>query len=62
MVANHLLRLELEEKNDGSCILELFLDEHLIRVEVKVPWYADFVKYLAYKVLPSDLSHHQKKK
>ena len=56
------LRLKLEDKNDGSCTREMFLDEHLIRVEVKVLWYADFVNYVACKVLPPDLSHHQKKK
>ena len=59
---DHLSRLELEEKNDDSCIQEMFPNDHLMRVEVKVPWYVDFVNYLACKVLPPDLSHYQKKR
>ena len=52
----------MEKKEGGSCIQEMFLDEHLISMEIKLPWYADFVNYLACKVFPSDISHHQKKK
>ena len=37
VVADHLSRLEMEEKKDGSCIQEMFLDEHLMSVEVKLP-------------------------
>ena len=40
----------------------MFPDEHLVRVEAIVPWYVDYVNYLACEVLPPDLSSHQKKK
>ena len=56
MVANHLSRLEIEEKDDGSCIREMFLNEHLMRLEL--PWYIDFVNYLACRMLTLDISHH----
>ena len=32
MVVDHLSRLETEEKDDGSCIREMFLDKHLMVV------------------------------
>ena len=62
VVADHLSRLEMEKKEDSPCIREMFSDEHLLSVDVKLPWYIDLVNYLACKVLPPDLSHHQKKK
>ena len=39
----------------------MFPDEQLMRVEATVPWYADYVNYLACKVLFPDLSSNQKK-
>ena len=40
----------------------MFPDEQLMRVESIVPWFADYVNYLACKVLPPDLPSQQKKK
>ena len=62
MVADHLSRLQLGEKQDKASIKEMFLDEQLIRVDSIVPWFADYVNYLACKVLPLELSYQQKKK
>jgi hypothetical protein len=62
VVADHLSRLEQLEVGENTCIQEVFLDEQLLEVEAKLPWYADFVNYLACKVIPPDLSYHQKKK
>ena len=62
IIVDHLSRLEMEKKEDSPCIREMFSDEHLLRVDVKLPWYADLVNYLACKVLPPNLSYHQKKK
>ena len=58
VVANHLSRLELGKQEDRDCIQEMFLDEQLMRIEASVPWYADYVNYLACGVLPLDLSYH----
>ena len=62
MVANYLSRLELGEKQDKASIHEIFPDEHLMRVESIVPWFMDYVNYLACEVLPPDLPSQQKKK
>ena len=59
-MADHLSRLELGEQWDKACIQEMFPDEQLMRVETTVPWFADYVNYLACKVLPPDLSSQQK--
>ena len=40
----------------------MFTDEQLIRVESVVPWFANYVNYLACNMLPLDLSSQQKKK
>ena len=61
-VADHLSRLESADEEKGTCILKCFPDEHLLRVEINVPWYADYVNYLACGVFPSDLSYYQRKK
>ena len=60
MVADHLSRLELGEKQDKASIQEMFPDKQLMRVDSIVPWFADYVNYLACKVLPPELSPQQK--
>ena len=42
---------------------EEFPNEYLFSVEFYfTPWYADFVNFLAFNILPHDLSYQQKKK
>ena len=40
----------------------MFAYKQLMKVESIVPWFADYVNYLACKVLPPDWSSQQKKK
>ena len=62
MVADHLVRLELGEKQDKANIQKMFPDEQLMRVDSIVPWFANYVNYPTCKVLPPELSSQQKKK
>ena len=62
VVADHLSRFEVDKIEDLAKIEESFLDEQLLMMEAHLPWYADFVNYLAYNVLPPRLSFQQKKK
>ena len=47
VVADHLSRLELGKKQDKPSIQEMFPDEQLMRVDSIVPWFANYVNYLA---------------
>ncbi|KAM2352076.1 hypothetical protein ACFXTH_006799 [Malus domestica] len=60
MVADHLSRLVHE--NDSLPILETFLDEQLLSLEVSEPWYADLVNYLVIKQVPSTLDKYKRDK
>ena len=65
MVADHLSRLKyMEEKQDEeSSIKAEFPDEYLYSLNLGIaPWYADYVNYLASKILPFNLSYQQNKK
>ena len=63
MVPDHLSRLEANKGiEDPTKIGESFLDEQLFVTEAHLPWYANFVNYLACNVLPPDLNYQQKKK
>ncbi|CAM8886336.1 unnamed protein product [Rhodiola kirilowii] len=66
LVADHLSRLELGEldrEEDKLPINDSLVDEQLMHIDVDhVPWYADFVNFLACGILPPDLSHNQKRK
>ena len=62
MVADYLSRLEFGKKQDKASIQEMFPDEQLMRVDSIVPWFADYMNYLACKVLPPELSPQQKTK
>lgn len=46
---------------DAITIEDEFLDEHLFVVTVKMPWYADVVKYLAVGKLPKHLTPRERK-
>ena len=56
-VADHLSCLESDKGiGDSTEIEESFPDEKLLVMEGHLPWYADFVNYLACNVLPPRLS------
>ncbi|XP_075499257.1 uncharacterized protein LOC142537643 [Primulina tabacum] len=61
-VADHLSRLELEEKKEQGAIQETFPDEQLFEVNCVLSWFADIANFLSCGTFPPDLSHHQKKK
>ena len=61
LVIDHLLLLEQKGKSEDCLIQEAFLNEQLFGVEMKLPWYANFVNYLSCNVLPLDIPQHQKK-
>ncbi|XP_062104355.1 uncharacterized protein LOC133815540 [Humulus lupulus] len=66
LVADHLSHLEVEEDSlDKEVqINDAFLDEQLFEVSVckDVPWFADYVNYLAAKVIPPEMTRQQLKK
>ncbi|XP_060965554.1 uncharacterized protein LOC133034480 [Cannabis sativa] len=66
LVADHSSRLELEESQNTKevQINEQFPDEQLfsVRESLMVPWYADYVNYLAANITPPELSRQQLKK
>ncbi|KAM6587780.1 hypothetical protein CsatA_010385 [Cannabis sativa] len=66
LVADHLSRLELEESQNAKevQINEQFPDEQLfsVRESLMVPWYADYVNFLAANITPPELSRQQLKK
>ncbi|CAM8959524.1 unnamed protein product [Rhodiola kirilowii] len=66
LVADHLSRLELGEldrEEDKLPMTDSLVGEELMSIDVdNVPWYADFVNFLACGILPPDLSHNQKRK
>ena len=51
-MADNLSRLEMGKQEDQACIQEMIPDEQLMRIEASVPWYANYVNYLAYGVFP----------
>ncbi|KAM1282098.1 hypothetical protein ACFX2H_022501 [Malus domestica] len=57
VVTDHLNHLVHEE--DSLPILETFLDEQLLSLEVSEPWYADLVNYLVTKQVPSTLDKYK---
>ena len=63
VVADHFSRLEANKRiEDLIEIKESFPDEQLFVMEAHLPWYADLVNYLAYNVLPLELSYQHNKK
>ncbi|CAM8900702.1 unnamed protein product [Rhodiola kirilowii] len=66
LVADHLSRLELKEldrEEDQLPMTDSLACEQLMFIdEEHLPWYADFVNFLACGIIPPDLSHNQKRK
>ena len=65
-VIDHLSRLENEamrELGENAEIDDTFPDEHVLDTSHDlIPWFADFLNYLASDIVPSDLSFHQRNK
>ena len=63
-VADHLSRLEdegIRELGDKTYTDDTFPDEHVLAASQDlIPWFADFVNYLASDIVPLDLSFHQR--
>ena len=66
MVADHLswLRQEHRDDLDGELpIDDFFPNEQLLSIASRaLPWYANYVNYLACRILPLDLTYQQKKR
>ncbi|XP_062075126.1 uncharacterized protein LOC133779149 [Humulus lupulus] len=65
LVADHLSRLELGDESELAAgeINESFPDEQLFTVEDElVPWFADYVNYLAANVVPPEFTGQRLKK
>ena len=65
VVADHLSRLELTQQLEPkfTVINECFPDERLLAISTNkfFPWYADYVNFLAGKIILPDFSYQQKK-
>ena len=65
-VVDHLSRLEdetMRELGDKTDFGDTFPDEQVLAASQDlIPWFTDFVNYLASNIVPSDLSFHQRKK
>ncbi|CAH9126115.1 unnamed protein product [Cuscuta epithymum] len=63
LVADHLSRLEPNTTTKIEVIHDDFPYEQLMEVKgVPLPWFTDFVNYLAKEILPQELTFHQRKK
>ena len=63
VIADHLSRLERTAGTEKMVeIAEIFLDEQLLMLPVKTPWYANIVNYLAWGIMPCEFSYQQKRK
>ncbi|CAM9000390.1 unnamed protein product [Rhodiola kirilowii] len=64
LVADHLSRLEPQEDSERKePIRDTLIGEELLAIrEESMPWYADFVNYLACEIIPPDLTYNQKKR
>ena len=52
-----------QEANDKTKINNIFPDEEILVTTVEsLPWYADYANYVVSKVIPDNLSFHQRKK
>ena len=57
LIADHLSSLESDKGiEDFMKIEESFSDEQFLVMETHLPWYANFVNYLACNVLPPRLN------
>ena len=65
-LADHYSKLEdqtMLEVGQKDKIDDAFHDEHVLSASQDlIPWFTNFVNYLASDIVPSDLSFHQRKK
>ena len=59
VIANHLSRMErtCDDKKEFE-IEDNFPDELLFQVKIQLPWYGDFVNYLACGILPQEFTYY----
>ena len=51
--------LEMTKPTNATSVEDQFLDEHLLVVTIKTPWYADVANYLAVGKLPKHLTPNE---
>ena len=63
MIVDHLSIIESTyQGRRGLEIEESFPDEKLFKVKIQLHWYEDLVNYLAYGIVPHELTYQKKKK
>ncbi|GKA56611.1 hypothetical protein Tco_0755683 [Tanacetum coccineum] len=61
--ADHLSRIENDERNDDSDVDDNFPGETLMEITTNdTPWFTDFANYLVGDVTPKGMKYQQKKK
>ena len=62
MITDHLSRVEKPSVQEEDKEIEKhFPDEQLFQLSLQSPWYADIVNFLAYEIMPYELSYQQRK-
>lgn len=61
VVADPLSRLKNERELIGDSIQKMFPDELLLAIEARILSFADYVNYIACRVLLQDVSSHKQK-
>ena len=63
MIVDHLSRVEKPTvQEEEKEIAEHFPDEQLFQLSLQSRWFTDIVNFLAYGVMPPELSYQQRKK
>nr|GEV20398.1 reverse transcriptase domain-containing protein [Tanacetum cinerariifolium] len=63
VAADHLYRIENEEINDDSEVVDKFPRETLMEIDTKDdPWFAGFINYLVSDIIPKGMTYQQKNK
>lgn len=61
VVADHLSRLDFEDRTSHIPIGDTFPDEQLFGVSI-APWFADIVNYLVTGFIPTHWSSHERRR
>ncbi|GJT95937.1 reverse transcriptase domain-containing protein [Tanacetum coccineum] len=63
VAADHLSRIENDEKSDDDEIDDNFPGETLMEISTRdIPWFADFANYLVGDIMPKGMTYQQKNK